>query len=117
MTTALISHTDCLGHVTPPGHPERVDRLKVVMSAFETEEFAYLVRVDAPLAENAWIERVHPAAPLSATGRAETVARGRWPKGLRTIAPTQSRNSWRGGSISMLATSGRSREDRPTSTE
>jgi acetoin utilization deacetylase AcuC-like enzyme len=65
MTTALISHTDCLGHVTPPGHPERVDRLKVVMSAFETEEFAYLVRVDAPLAEDAWIERVHPAAHIA----------------------------------------------------
>jgi len=65
MTTALISHTDCLGHVTPPGHPERVDRLKVVMAAFETEEFAYLVRVDAPLAEDAWIGRVHPAEHIA----------------------------------------------------
>ena len=66
MTTALISHADCLGHVTPPGHPERVDRLKAVMAAFETEEFTYLVRVDAPLAEDEWILRVHPAAHLAA---------------------------------------------------
>ncbi len=66
MTTALITHPDCLGHVTPPGHPERVDRLRAVLAAFETEEFAYLVRAEAPLAEDAWILRAHPAAHLAA---------------------------------------------------
>ena len=28
MTTALVTHADCLGHVNPPGHPERVERLR-----------------------------------------------------------------------------------------
>ena len=48
MTTALITHADCLGHVNPAGHPERVERLRAIEAAFEAEEFAYLVRVEAP---------------------------------------------------------------------
>lgn len=65
MTTALITHPDCFGHVNPPGHPERVERLAVVLSAFETEEFSYLVRVEAPLAEDAHILRAHPPEYLA----------------------------------------------------
>jgi acetoin utilization deacetylase AcuC-like enzyme len=60
MTTALVSHPDCLLHANPPGHPERVDRLKAVQAALEAEEFAYLVRVEAPWASDAEIERAHP---------------------------------------------------------
>jgi acetoin utilization deacetylase AcuC-like enzyme len=66
MTTALITHSDCLGHVTPPGHPERVERLQAIQAALEAEEFAYLVRVEAPLAEDAAILRVHPERYLAA---------------------------------------------------
>ncbi len=66
MTTALSTHADCLLHVTPPGHPERVDRLLAVATALEAEEFAYLVRVEAPLAEDAHLLRAHPAAHLAA---------------------------------------------------
>jgi acetoin utilization deacetylase AcuC-like enzyme len=66
MTTALISHADCLAHVNPPGHPERVDRLRAVAAALEAEEFAYLVRVDAPLAGDAQLLRAHPARHLEA---------------------------------------------------
>jgi acetoin utilization deacetylase AcuC-like enzyme len=65
MTTALISHCDCLEHLTPPGHPECADRLRAVMAALEAEEFAYLLRADAPLAEDAHLLRVHPAAHLA----------------------------------------------------
>ena len=65
MTTALITHNDCLGHVNPAGHPEQVDRLRWILSAFETEEFAYLLRVEAPLATDAQILRAHPAAYLA----------------------------------------------------
>jgi acetoin utilization deacetylase AcuC-like enzyme len=64
MTTALITHADCLGHVNPAGHPERGERLEAIEAAFEAEEFAYLVRVEAPLAEDAAILRAHPAAYL-----------------------------------------------------
>jgi CBS domain-containing protein len=37
MTTALITHPDCLGHVNPPGHPERVERLQAIAAALEGE--------------------------------------------------------------------------------
>jgi acetoin utilization deacetylase AcuC-like enzyme len=59
-TTALITHTDCLDHHTPPGHPESSDRLRAVMAALEAEEFAYLCRVEAPLARDEELLRVHP---------------------------------------------------------
>jgi acetoin utilization deacetylase AcuC-like enzyme len=64
MRTALLSHPDCLGHVNPPGHPEAADRLRAIQGALEAEEFAYLVREIAPLAEDAHILRVHPEAYL-----------------------------------------------------
>lgn len=66
MSTALISHTDCLKHVNPPGHPEQVDRLRAITAALEAEEFAYLVRVDAPLAEDAQLARAHPPSYIAA---------------------------------------------------
>jgi acetoin utilization deacetylase AcuC-like enzyme len=66
MTTALISHSDCLAHVNPPGHPERVDRLRAINAALEAEDFAYLVRVEAPLATDEALLRVHPASHLAA---------------------------------------------------
>ncbi|WP_299133778.1 histone deacetylase family protein [uncultured Amaricoccus sp.] len=66
MSTALLTHSDCLAHVTPPDHPEQVGRLLAVLAALEGEEFAYLVRVDAPLAADAQILRAHPAEHLAA---------------------------------------------------
>ncbi len=66
MSTALVSHADCLMHVNPPGHPERVERLQAILAALEAEEFAYLVRMEAPLAEDAHLLRAHPAAHLAA---------------------------------------------------
>ena len=65
MTIALISHPDCLEHVTPPGHPERVDRLRAVEAALGTEPFAHLVRIEAPAATDAQLLRAHPAGHLA----------------------------------------------------
>ncbi|MCG8442050.1 MAG: histone deacetylase family protein [Caulobacterales bacterium] len=59
MTTALITHPACLEHVTPPGHPERVDRLRAILAALEAPGFAALQRVEAPRAPRAAIEAVH----------------------------------------------------------
>jgi acetoin utilization deacetylase AcuC-like enzyme len=75
MTTALITHCDCLEHVNPPGHPEAVDRLRAVMAALEAEEFAYLARVEAPLAGDEALLRVHPAAHIARI-EADRPARG-----------------------------------------
>lgn len=61
MTTALITHEDCLNHVTPDGHPERVARLEHILAALADKD---LLRVEAPLGEEADIERVHPRAHI-----------------------------------------------------
>ena len=60
MTTALYSHTDSHAHVTPRGHPERVERLEAVEAALSDYRFATLDRRDAPLAERTEILRGHP---------------------------------------------------------
>ncbi len=60
--TALITHADCLEHVTPDGHPERVARLEHVLHALAPLD---LLRVTAPLAADDDILRVHPPAYLA----------------------------------------------------
>ncbi len=57
MNTALITHADCLGHITPQGHPERVARLEHILHMLEPLD---LNRVTAPLAADDDILRVHP---------------------------------------------------------
>ncbi|MDF1856340.1 histone deacetylase family protein [Pseudooceanicola sp.] len=73
MTTALISHPDCLAHITPEGHPERVARLQAVLAMLDGKD---LLRVAAPQAADADLELAHPAryvARIRATGPAEGV--------------------------------------------
>jgi acetoin utilization deacetylase AcuC-like enzyme len=65
MTTALYSHDASLAHVTPPGHPERVDRYRAVMRALEAESFQLLDRREAPVAARAEILRCHPELYVS----------------------------------------------------
>ncbi len=60
MVTALLTHPDCLGHVTPDGHPERVDRLMAIYAALDTIDSEQLLRIEAPLGEEADILLVHP---------------------------------------------------------
>ena len=64
MTTALYTHPDCLQHVTPPGHPEQVDRLRAVETALGAPIFAALDRREASLGEDAEILRCHPRRHL-----------------------------------------------------
>ena len=67
MTTALVTHPDCLGHVTPPGHPEQVARLDAVLGALSGLD---LLRVTAPFAADDDLLRVHPRGHLDALRRA-----------------------------------------------
>ncbi len=60
MSTLLITHPACLDHVTPPGHPERPDRLRAVERALEAEKFQSLARVQAPLAPVDIVALCHP---------------------------------------------------------
>jgi acetoin utilization deacetylase AcuC-like enzyme len=60
MSTLLITHPACLDHLTPPGHPERPDRLRAIEQALEDERFQSLARVEAPQAPLETIALVHP---------------------------------------------------------
>ena len=57
MKTALITHAECLDHVTPDGHPEQVARLEHVLHALAPLN---LNRVTAPLVADDDLLRVHP---------------------------------------------------------
>ncbi|MEO1541653.1 MAG: hypothetical protein AAFU59_14815, partial [Pseudomonadota bacterium] len=45
MSTLFLTHFDCLNHVTPPGHPERVARLEAILNRMSEPDFAGLVRL------------------------------------------------------------------------
>ena len=57
MKTALITHDDCLHHVTPPGHPEQVARLEYIHEALNSLD---VIRVEAELARKEDIATLHP---------------------------------------------------------
>lgn len=65
MTTLLFSHDSGLSHLTPPGHPERVDRLAAINAALGAPAFAALDRREAPLAGEAEVLRCHAADYLA----------------------------------------------------
>lgn len=73
VSTILITHPVCLEHEPPIAHPESPDRLRAVLRALESEEFAYLDRVPAPMATREQIARVHaPDHYDSVAGRIPT---------------------------------------------
>jgi len=81
MTTAFLTHDDCLNHLTPPGHPERVERMQAINAAFAAPEFSSLKRVDAPVGDDAHVLLAHPAAYLA-------MIRGAIPNsGVRSLDP------------------------------
>jgi acetoin utilization deacetylase AcuC-like enzyme len=48
MTTLLLSHPAVLDHLTPPGHPERPDRMRAVAEILGESRFDGLLREEAP---------------------------------------------------------------------
>jgi acetoin utilization deacetylase AcuC-like enzyme len=60
MSTLLITHPDCLGHVVPQGHPERPERLRAIENALEIEKFQSLARTQAPKAPLDVVALCHP---------------------------------------------------------
>ncbi|KAA9006964.1 histone deacetylase family protein [Histidinibacterium aquaticum] len=66
MPTALLTHRDCAGHITPSGHPEQVARLDAVLTGLEGLD---LTRVSAPMAAEDDILRVHPRSYLEGLRR------------------------------------------------
>jgi acetoin utilization deacetylase AcuC-like enzyme len=60
MSTLLISHSACLNHLMPAGHPERPDRLRAIEQVLESEKFQPLVRLQAPMAPLESVSLCHP---------------------------------------------------------
>src|SRR6266568_4776223 len=60
MSTLLITHSACLEHLTPLGHPERPDRLRAIERVLEHERFMPLAREQAPRAAPETIALCHP---------------------------------------------------------
>jgi acetoin utilization deacetylase AcuC-like enzyme len=66
MATLFITHPACLNHLTPPGHPERPDRLRAIERVFESERFQDLARAEAPTADFDTIALCHPMGYVTA---------------------------------------------------
>ena len=64
MTTRLYSHPVYLEHITPPGHPERPDRLRAIARVLDAEEFSALDRRQSPTAEASAVLAAHPQSYL-----------------------------------------------------
>jgi acetoin utilization deacetylase AcuC-like enzyme len=66
VTTLLYSHSSFLDHLTGEQHPERPARLEAVTRALSAPAFEALERREAEPADRVLIERVHPAAHVTA---------------------------------------------------
>jgi acetoin utilization deacetylase AcuC-like enzyme len=60
MSTLYITHPAALQHQTPPGHPERPDRILAIERMLEKERFSALIRESAPMAEMESLTLAHP---------------------------------------------------------
>lgn len=56
----VYSHPCFLKHDTGPGHPERRERLAVLLDLFKDPPFNRIPLLDAPEADMEWITRAHP---------------------------------------------------------
>ena len=62
MTTTLVfTHAACLEHRPGPHHPESPERLKAVVQALQTPEFASLAWRDAPMGTVEQLQLIHDA--------------------------------------------------------
>ncbi len=69
MTTRLYSHDVFLEHATPPGHPERAERMRAIAAALAAPEFDRLDRAQAPQADDNAVLLVHPQSYLDQINR------------------------------------------------
>src|SRR5260221_9160467 len=63
MTTAYITHEDCLRHDMGAGHPECPERLKSINASMRSSGLSEVLRnLEAPLAQGADLKRIHDGA-------------------------------------------------------
>lgn len=71
MRTAYITHPECRGHDTGPGHPENASRLFAIEDRFVEGGLDNVLRhVDAPMSTQEQLLRVHPQDYLDAVAEA-----------------------------------------------
>ena len=58
--TLFITHSACCEHLTPPGHPERPERLRAIEQVLAHEKFPFLLREQCPRAELETVALCHP---------------------------------------------------------
>ncbi len=75
MTTAYFTHDLFVEHLTPPGHPERPERLRAISKALDDDAFGALDRRVAPTADPATFLYAHPQGFVDALA-AESPAEG-----------------------------------------
>jgi acetoin utilization deacetylase AcuC-like enzyme len=81
MTLALYTHAEMLGHVPPSRHVESPARLKAVNDALAGAAGLDLERIEAPLADAADLQLVHPERYIASLDAAEP------PSGSRPLDP------------------------------
>src|SRR3984893_9171800 len=97
MTTLLLTHPASLDHLTPPGHPERPDRIRAVNQILAEERFDRLVRGEAPegsLESVTLCHNAHYVSDLRHTGQsrvlrprdgATSMSPGTWEAAMRGV--------------------------------
>ena len=94
MSTKIITHDECLDHVTPSGHPEQVARLEHVLKALAP---LGLETLTAPLAPDDDLLRCHPQTHINAL-RAAVAARWLEPFGCgHPYVPWHADSGFEGG--------------------
>jgi acetoin utilization deacetylase AcuC-like enzyme len=66
VSTLYLCHPSALNHQTPPGHPERPDRIRAIERTLEHERFAALHREQAPMGQPEMAALAHPQAYVDA---------------------------------------------------
>ncbi|MBN9305430.1 MAG: acetoin utilization protein [Devosia sp. 67-54] len=79
MASLLVSQRNFASHQTPPGHPERPDRIRAIEEALSAPEFAGLVRRDAVAGDLSLADLVH------APGHIQRLAQIRPAEGMAQI--------------------------------
>ncbi|MEM6488296.1 MAG: histone deacetylase family protein [Pseudomonadota bacterium] len=59
MSVIVYTHASSHGHITPPGHPERVARIETLDGVLSSAEYDGLIRREAPQAPLEALKRVH----------------------------------------------------------
>ena len=95
MKTLYLTHSDCIEHLVPEGHPERPARLEAIERILASEYFDPLAREQAPLALRENLLAVHtqehvtaiesfvPAEGITAIDADTWVSPGSWNAALR----------------------------------